>query len=232
MQSVYKLPIVLALLHLVDLGKYSLDQGVDIRPNDYIPAGTHSPLREQFPNGTRKTIRDLIRYTLVESDGSASDVLLRLASGPHAVTIYLRSLELSDIVIANSEKEMSWQAQYDDWCTPQAALQLLVTLEKSPVISKSSRELMLKYMQETETGANRIRHFLPKGTTVADKTGSSGTLNGLAAATNDIGLVTLPDGRHLAIAVFVTNSKASDETRDGVIAKVARAAWDEWVPAR
>jgi beta-lactamase class A len=59
------------------------------------------------------------------------------------------------------------------------------------------------------------------------KTGSSGTVNGMTAATNDIGLITLPDGRRLAIAVFVTDSSAEDATRDGVIARIAKAAYDE-----
>ena len=177
-------------------------------------------------------MRELIRYAIVESDGSASDALLRLVGGPSVVTRYLGSLGISDLVVANSEMEMSWQTQYDDWCTPQAAVQLLVILEKGKTLSKSSRALLLQYMQETETGKMRIRHLLPKGTTVADKTGASGTHNGRTAATNDIGLVTLPDGRHLAIAIFVSDSAASDEAREGVIAKIARAAWDEWVPAR
>ena len=58
------------------------------------------------------------------------------------------------------------------------------------------------------------------------KPGTSGMDHGLAAATNDIGLITLPDGRRLAIAVFVTDSTADDATRDAVIARIARAAYD------
>jgi beta-lactamase class A len=63
---------------------------------------------------------------------------------------------------------------------------------------------------------------------VAHKTGSSGTRNGVTAATNDIGIITLPEGRHLAVAVFLTESRANDAARDKVIARVARAAWDTW----
>jgi beta-lactamase class A len=165
MQSVYKLPIAMAVLRQVDEGKLSLDQSVVIQPDEYISQGKHSPLRDEFPDGTRKTVRELIRYTIVESDGTASDALLRLAGGPSVVTGYVRSLGISDLVVANSEMEMSWQTQYDDWCTPQAAVQLLVILEKGTTLSKSSRALLLQYMQETETGKNRIRHLLPKGTT-------------------------------------------------------------------
>ena len=63
---------------------------------------------------------------------------------------------------------------------------------------------------------------------MAHKTGTSSTVNKVTAATNDVGLVTLPNSRHLAISVFVSDSMADDTTREEVIAKVARAAWDEW----
>ncbi|MBV8391372.1 MAG: class A beta-lactamase, partial [Mucilaginibacter sp.] len=45
-------------------------------------------------------------------------------------------------------------------------------------------------------------------------------------ATNDVGIITLPNGKHLAIAVLVCNSKADETTRDLVIAQIAKAAWD------
>jgi beta-lactamase class A len=229
MQSVYKLPISMVVLHKVDQDLLSLDQIVNVQPAEYVPNNKHSPLRDQSPKGTRKTIRELIQYALVDSDGTASDVLLKLAGGPQAVTRYVRSLGINGLVVANSEKDMTWQTQYDDWCTPEAALQLLVALEKGKSMSAGSRALILQDMQASTTGANRIRRFLPSNIVIADKTGSSGMSNGRAAATNDIGLVTLPDGRHLALAIFVADSKASDHTREDVIARIARAAWDQWV---
>ena len=46
-----------------------------------------------------------------------------------------------------------------------------------------------------------------------------------------IGLITLPDGQRLAIAVFVTDSTANEATREGTIARIARAAYDAAIPA-
>ena len=63
---------------------------------------------------------------------------------------------------------------------------------------------------------------------VAHKTGTSGSRNGITAATNDIGIITLPNGKHLAIAVFVSDSPADEKTREEVIAKITKAAWDKW----
>jgi beta-lactamase class A len=59
------------------------------------------------------------------------------------------------------------------------------------------------------------------------KAGTSDTGNGVTYATNDIGLITLPDGRRMAIAVFITDSTADEATRDSVIARIAKAAYDE-----
>lgn len=42
---------------------------------------------------------------------------------------------------------------------------------------------------------------------------------GVAHATNDIGLISLPDGRRIAITVFVTDSTADEATREQVIAR-------------
>jgi beta-lactamase class A len=83
-------------------------------------------------------------------------------------------------------------------------------------------------MTQTSTGPRRIKGLLPARAVVAHKTGSSRTVDGRTAATNDVGLVTLPNGRHFALAVFVADSRANDPTREGVIAKVARAAWNHW----
>ena len=83
-------------------------------------------------------------------------------------------------------------------------------------------------MTETPTGARRLKGLLPVGTVVAHKTGSSGTVNGLTAATNDVGIIQLPNGRYLAIAVFVSDSTADEAAREAVIAEVARAAWEFW----
>ena len=50
--------------------------------------------------------------------------------------------------------------------------------------------------------------------------------DGITSATNDIGIITLPNGTHLAVAVFVSDSSADEATRESVIARIAKAAWD------
>ena len=110
--------------------------------------------------------------------------------------------------------------------TPDAMLGLLVTLQNDHTLSASSRRLLLNLMIECQTGPHQIKGLLPAGTIVAHKTGSSGTVDGITRATNDVGLVTLPDGKHLAVVVFVSDTRVSVTAQEAVIAKIARAAWD------
>ena len=79
MQSVYKLPISMAVMEQVRLEKLDLDEKVGVSKDDMVRAGMRSPLRDENPNGGEFTIRELIRLSMVESDGTASDVLMRVA---------------------------------------------------------------------------------------------------------------------------------------------------------
>jgi hypothetical protein len=87
---------------------------------------------------------------------------------------------------------------------------------------------LLDWMTASTSFPGRIKGQLPAGTRVAHKTGTSGTADGITAATNDAGLVTLPDGSHLALAVFMKDSADESSSRDDVIARMTRAAYDCW----
>ncbi len=231
MQSVYKLPISMTVMKQVDEGKLKLDQKVRITKEDYVGAAAHSPIRDKYPNGAELTLDELLRYAISESDGTASDVLMKLAGGNATVQNYLTNLPVNDIVVLNTEKELGqdWSAQYRNYASPESAVALLRALFERRGLSESSRTVLLKYMTESTPGARRLKGLLPAETIVAHKTGTSGTNKGITAATNDIGIINLPNGKHLAIAVFVSDSPAEEATRESVIAKIAKAVYDSAV---
>lgn len=231
MQSVYKLPISMAVMKRVDDKRLSLNQNVIIAKDNYIGRAAHSPIRDRFPNGTEMTVSELLRFALSESDGTASDILMILAGGPGAVQAYLSELGITDLKVIDTEKAFAedHSLQFRNWATPEAAVALLRALHEKRGISESSQALLLKYMIESRPGAKRLKGLLPEGTIVAHKTGTSGTEKGITAATNDVGIITLPNGKHLAIAVFVSDSPADEATREGVIAKITKAVWDQLI---
>lgn len=229
MQSVYKFPIAMAVLAQVDHGRLRLDQPVRVEKSDFVTPRQHSPIRDQHPEGGFSLLlRELLRYAVSESDGTASDVVLRLCGGAGRVRSWLHSLGIDKIRVMDTELAIgsAHGVQYRNSATPREAVRLLKAFQQGKGLSPASRGLLMQWMTETPTGLKRLKGRLPAGTVVTHKTGSSGTRDGVAAATNDIGLVTLPDGRHLAIAVFVADSAAPEDVREDVIARLARAVWD------
>jgi len=230
MQSVYKFPLAMAVLHQVDKGKFSLDQKIHVTKKDLLP-NTWSPLREKYPNGeVDLTLREILSATVSESDNNGCDILFRLLGGPKKVNAYIHSLGVKGIAIVATEEQMhaDWKVQFTNWGEPKALVQLLDLLYQGKTLSKSSNDFLMKIMQDTYTGPDRIRGLLPAETVVAHKTGSSGNIDetGEMAATNDIGIVTLTNGRHFAIVVLVAHKSADQDRSARVIAEVTKAVWD------
>src|SRR5439155_9034749 len=99
MHSVYKLPISMAVLQRVDRGELKFDQLVKVEPSDFVRKGMSSPVRDKYPDGADLTIAELLRYALCESDGSASDVLMKLVGGPGKVMLFLEEIQVPDIQV-------------------------------------------------------------------------------------------------------------------------------------
>jgi len=97
-----------------------------------------------------------------------------------------------------------------------AMVDLLGRIYKAELISPRSRNYLLDVMAQCATGKNRIKALLPMGTQVEHKTG---TLNGYAS---DVGFISLPDGRRVAVAIFTRGGADRPRT----IAETARAIYD------
>lgn len=233
MQSVVKLPISMAVLKMAELEKLTREQKIVVSKEELVPSNMRSPIRDKNPNGGEMTVEELIRFAISESDGTAADVLQRVAGDAKGVQAYIDSIGVRDMQVKYTHKEFGkeWKLQYDNWATPNSAVALLKSLwgqKNCPKGSECKELLLISYMTESNNPAGRIKGLLPKDTVVAHKTGTGGTRDGITSATNDIGIITLPNGNHIAIAVFVGDSSADQQTREGVIAKITKAIFDKW----
>jgi beta-lactamase class A len=96
MASSFKVPIAVELLARVDRGELRLDQMVTIEQHDLHPgSGMLSSLLNK--PGVALSLRNLLELMLLISDNSATDIVLRLAGGPEAVTAKMRELNISGI---------------------------------------------------------------------------------------------------------------------------------------
>ena len=229
MQSVYKLPIAMAMLHAIEQGRFRLDQTLRFLPSDLISPDQYSPLRDAHPHASVDVpIEDLLRLAVSESDGVASDILVRALGGPPGPDAYVRSLGIGGIHILDTEKTLGRDVRLEDRDsgTPRALVALLRLLADRSPLSPEHTQLLLGFMTASHTGDNRVKALLPPETIVAGKTGTSGSGRNFTNATNDIALITLPDGRRLALAVMVADARAPEAVRERVIAEIAKAVWD------
>jgi len=199
MASTVKLAIAGTYLAEVDQGRRSLDDVIAGRP-----------------------AAKLMELMIIRSDNIATDRLLAALGGPAVVQRWLASIGLTGIrmdrTIAQLLRERGHLADSKDVATPNAMVALLYKLDVGTVLSAPSRSLLLGLMGRCETGTRRIRALLPAGTLVEDKTG---TLDGV---TNDVGFITMPDGRRVAVAIFARGGR----DRQPGIAAAARAIYDRF----
>lgn len=187
----------------------------------------------QVENGRRSLDRriggrsaaQLMEVMLVKSDNRATDLLLADLGGPDTVQAWLVQNDLDGIRIDRNIAGLL-RARRDlhdvrDSSTPRAMVELLQRLDGSSMLKPWGRNYLLDLMRRCATGKNRIRGMLPSGTQVAHKTG---TLSGLST---DVGFITLPSGRRLAVAFFARGGS----NRPSTIARAARAIYDGFTAA-
>ena len=229
MLSVFKFHIALAVLDQIDQGKLSLDQKIFIKKSDLLE-NTWSPIREKYPEGNfEMPLSELIKSTVAQSDNNGCDILLRLIGGTETVQNFIDNKGVKNFQIKANEEQMhqSFKAMYANYTTTNSANDLLKKFYNGKITSKKSTDFLMKIMLETTTGTNKIVAQLPKGTWVAHKTGSSGKdEKGLTIAENDIGIITLSNGKHYALSVFVSDSMESELTNTKMVADISKLVFD------
>lgn len=197
MASTVKVAVAALYLAQVDHGRRSLDDTI---------------------NG--QSARSLMARMLINSDNRATDILLRDLGGPRALHEWLNENGMSGLRVDRTiaqllrDKRDLWDRR--DSTTPTAMVDLLKRIYKAELITPQSRNYLMRLMARCQTGKNRMRALLPYGTRVEHKTG---TLNGYSS---DVGFITLPDGRRVAVAIFTRGG--SDRPR--TIAQAARTIYD------
>jgi beta-lactamase class A len=200
MASTMKVAVAANYLAQVEFGRRSLDERIGGR-----------------------TASELMAAMIIRSDNHATDLLIRNLGGPARLQEWLEQRNVSGLRVDRNIAQLL-AAKRDLWdvrdsSTPKAMVELLRRLDNGTLLRPQSRQYLLGLMAQCKTGKNRMRALLPAGTKVEHKTG---TLSGYSS---DVGFITLPDGRRLAVAFF---ARASND-RPRTIAVAARAIYDGFV---
>lgn len=227
--SVYKFHQALAVLDYLNKHNLPLEQQVYVSKSALLPE-THSPLRDKKPEGNfYMPIKELMQYSVSQSDNNACDILFNFLGGTAPVEQYIKNLGIQQIAITKTEQEMSedFDNQYGNWTTPYAAVQLLEIFIQQKLFASNYKIFLSDALIQTSTGKDKIKGLLPSGTIVGHKTGmSSRNSNGVKAGDNDLGFIKLPNNKNLSIAVFIVNSTEDDRTNAEIIAQISKAAYD------
>lgn len=197
MASTMKIAVAAVYLAEVDAGRRSLYE---------VRGGT-----------TALTLMDRM---MVRSDNHATDLLIDMLGGPGAIDRWARSHGLANLRVDRNIAQLlaARRDLFDvrDSSTPMGMIELLRLVDGNRALTARSREILLDMMRRCATGGNRIRALIPRGAIVENKTG---TLNRFVS---DVGFLTMPDGRRIAVAFFARGG----DNQPAVIATAARAIYD------
>ncbi len=258
MASTYKVPAAVTLLKRVEAGEVKLDQMVELPLDDMVTGDNviaqnfvHPGLQLSVANlieamitmsdntatdavfslaGGPEAITAAMRKLGIKDmriDRNTKDLIMDMAGMDDPATVaavkeFLQSNPERVQQFVTMPKDPKFEADPRDQSTPFAMLDLLMKIDSASAINKGSRDFLIASMSRTRTGAGRIKGLLPRGTPVAHKTGTS------IGTANDVGYVTLPDGRRFAVAIFTSSSDTPLADRDRAVAEVARTLYDHF----
>ena len=255
--STYKLPMAVQAFTLVEQGKLDLNRMIEWDTTDlHLGSEVHLIFRKPgFAMSVRNLIETMLILSennstdmVLKLDGGGEAVTKRLRdagitdvrvdrptaeiiANPYGITDIWTDGKFS---LAKWEKQLAQlsKARLDsvpyyyekdprDHGSARGMMTVLTKLWKGDLLNRANTDYLLDIMYRCETGPGRLKGMLPPGTRVAHKTGT------YPGTTNDVGIIDLPDGTHLAIAAYVKKStKVSGADLEAAIAQSARALYD------
>jgi beta-lactamase class A len=215
--STFKWLAAALVLHRVDAGQEQLDRRITFGSDVLLP---HSPVTSQHTGGSGMSMADLCDAAVTVSDNAAGNLLLASFGGPASLTAYARRLGDTQTRLDRWETDLNEASPGDprDTTTPRAMAGLLRAAVVDQALSPTSRERLVGWLRASRTNAKRLGAHVPGGWQLGSKTGS-----GVRGTTNDVGVFWPPAGKPIVVAVYLTESSASESVRAGALASVAQA---------
>lgn len=209
-QSTYKVFGAAAILKQSMLDSQLLQQKINYGKQDLV---FWSPITEKHVNDGM-TLFDLCAATIMYSDSTAINLLVKKLGGPASLNTFMRSIGDDTFRLDGWESDLNSNPNDSrDTSTPTAIEKSLRQLALGNSLGSTQREQLVAWMKGNTTGDTRIRAGVPKGWVVADKTGS-----GDYGVTNDIGIIWPPKCAPIVVALYFIHNKKDAPRRDDIIA--------------
>lgn len=230
MMSVFKVHQALAVCHKFDRNGTSLDILLTFSRAALDP-DTWSPMLKEHPEPMiTLPVKELLRYTLLQSDNNASNLMFERLTGVAETDSFIATvIPRTDFRIAYKEADMAadHSKAYANYTSPLGAAALMNRLFTDSLVSPEKQQFLMKSLAECATGKDRIVAPLlgRQGVSVAHKTGSGYTDNGILAAHNDVAYVCLPGGVCYSLAVLVKDFKGNETQASRVAARISATVY-------
>lgn len=217
--------MVAAVLREADRGRLDLNEVLPYSKSDLL---AWAPVTGKYVDKGGLSIAVLAQAAQELSDGLAANLLVRRMGGPAAVTARFR--EMGDTVtrLDRYEPDLGLVLSGDlrDTTTPVAMAQLVRRIATGTILQPDSRQRLLRWMENTSTGARRLRAGLPTDWRSGNKTGT-GRAEGTTNKCNDVAITFPPKRGPVVIAAYFDSGEytAQVEARhEAVVAEVGRIA--------
>lgn len=229
MMSVFKLHQAVALCRMFEENGTSLDSVMTLRRSELDPDTWSPMLKDHTGEEISLPMRRLLEYTLIESDNNASnEMFVRLMSPAACDSLIAGIIPRGSFEIRFNEAEMQadHSRAYSNRTSPLGAAILIDRVFTDTLVGKSYQDFIKSALMRCQTGSDKISAALSEreGITIGHKTGSGyRDENGRLTASNDVAFISLPDGRHYSLAVFVKDFDGTDAEAAAIIARISAA---------
>jgi beta-lactamase class A len=187
--STIKLPVLMALFDQVDKGNIRLDEPLVLTA---LNKGDGSGYLQYKPIGTKLTVYETIDLMIVDSDNSATNMIIERLGGQEVLNEQFRAWNLRQTELKEPLPDLTGQ----NTISPRDLSLLMGRLEKGLLLSPRSRDRALEILYRTKT-----RTLLPSGlgpgSRIAHKTGD------IKTSVGNTGIIDLTNGKRYILTILV-----------------------------
>jgi beta-lactamase class A len=223
MCSTFKWVLAAAILVGVDRAQLSLDERVSFGPSDLLE---YAPVTRKHVDEGSLTVEALARSIVTVSDNTAANLLLPKVGGPAGFTRFVRAMGDPVTRLDRTEPTLNSNELGDprDTTSPRAMAGLMKRILCDDTLSNNSRERLLSWLRDSETGKARLRAGFPGNWIVGDKTGT-----GARGAANDVAIAMAPGRSPVLVAAYMSEGGAEPTALEAAHAELGRLVASEFV---
>ncbi|MBT9311158.1 serine hydrolase [Leptothoe kymatousa] len=198
--STIKLPILVAFFKAVDDGRITVDQTL-VMQSSQIAQGSGD--MQVQPPGTRYTALEVATQMIINSDNTATNMMVDLLGGGASLNQQFVDWGLTTTVLNNPLPDI----EGTNTTSAEDLVRMLAHLHKGDLLTLRSRDRVFNILQRTYN-KNLLPSGVNEGTVSYNKTGDIGEVLG------DVALIDVPNGKRYAIAALVQRPDNDGRARE------------------